>query len=126
MKKILVIDDDEDIKKIITIKLKSAGYSVATATDGYAGLQVVKNDPPDLMIVDLMMPDMSGWEFSQTMKQSMKEGKQKRIPMIILSALISEDGPPDDLEAGDYYMKKPFDGNDLLKKVQELLGEKKN
>lgn len=120
-KKILVVDDDEDIVKLVRLRLLSAGYVVNTATSGADVLDKIRKNKPDLIISDLVMPEMGGWN----LLQYLRDNKQyEDILVIILSALIEKSGKSGAMELGDYYMTKPFDAQKLLKKVDELLKKK--
>lgn len=121
-KKILVVDDDEDIVKLIKIRLQAKGFEVITALDGDTGLFMAKKHNPDLVVADLTMPGMNGWQMSLKLKQ---DDKYKKIPVIILSALIDKEGLPGDAEVGDFYLAKPFDADKLMAKINELLPEGK-
>ena len=117
-KKILVVDDDEDIVKVISFRLSASGFNVITAFDGEEGLKKVKIHNPDLVVADLTMPGLNGWQMSLKLKQ---DEKYKNIPVIILSALVDKEGLAGDAEVGDYYLAKPFDADKLMAKINELL-----
>ena len=119
-KKVLIVDDDADIAVLLERALKAKGYEVMTAQDGWEALKQIQTYLPDLILADLMMPNFDGWRLSQKLRD--KELFRK-IPIILLSALVEKEGPADDLEVGDYYMTKPFDREKLLDKIKELLKE---
>ena len=119
-KKILIVDDDQDILKLIKVRLLSNGFLVMTAEDGAEALKQVELDPPDLIVADLMMPDLNGWRLSQILKS---DARYKKIPIILLSAILEREGPAADIEVGDYYLPKPFDGEKLIGKIKELLSK---
>ena len=119
MPKILVVDDDQDIVFMIKSVLEKSGYVVDTAPDGYEALKKVKADIPDLMIVDLTMPEMDGWRLSMNVRQ---DEKCKNIPIIVLSGLLAEEeSKPEANEPYNVLMAKPFDILKLVNKVKELL-----
>ena len=120
IKRILVVDDDADIVVLLSMRLRAKGYEVVTAPDGQEALIRVQSHRPDLIIADLQMPNLDGWRLSQKVRDN---PAYKNIPIILLSALVSRDGPPDDVEVGDYYMGKPYDIESLLNKIKELLHE---
>src|SRR3989338_1026771 len=124
-KKILLVDDDLDITDIVKTALEKRGYEVMTASNGYAALKAVTAHHPDLIIVDLIMPELNGWQFSQILKQDKKYEPYKSIPLIVTSALVDKEkeGPPSDMEMGDYYLAKPFEPDKLFSKIKELLQE---
>jgi DNA-binding response OmpR family regulator len=120
-KTILVVDDDANTLRIIKIALEIQGYGVITCSDGQSALQAVHIHNPDLIILDLIMPDLNGWRFTQILKQEEKYAKYKDIPIIILSAFIAEEGAGENSLEGDFLMAKPFDIQKMLAKVKELL-----
>lgn len=119
-KKILVVDDEAEIVMLLERALKAKGYEVITAPEGREALNQVKLHHPDLIVSDLMMPDLDGWRLSHKLREN---ELHKKIPILLLSAIVSKDGPADDLEVGDYYIAKPFDMEKLLGKIKELLNE---
>ncbi len=117
--KILIIDDDIDIVRLMSGRLKSAGYRVQQASTGEEALKELNESPPDLVIVDLILPGKSGWDISQQLRSN---ERFKDVKIIVLSGMIEEDGAGDGpLEQADFFMRKPYDGNLLLEKVGELL-----
>jgi DNA-binding response OmpR family regulator len=121
MAKILVIEDQPEIVKMVTTRLKAAGYDVISADDGQAGMTMAQNEMPDLIITDLAMPKMNGNVVVRILKMS---EKHKHIPIIMLSAFVNEHmGDAVDVPA-DAYLPKPFSSDTLLSKVAELLNEK--
>lgn len=114
---ILVVDDDQDMVYIITEFLKKHGYNVLSAPDGESAFDLIRGSAPDLIIADLTMPKMSGWHFTQKIRDDKKLAK---TPIIVLSGLL-EDSEPATFEAANLYMGKPFDVFKLLEKVQTLL-----
>ena len=117
-KKILVVDDDADLVFIIKESLQKNGYEVLTSGDGAAALRLLKTVVPDLMIVDLTMPAMTGWRFTAQVR---KDPRYATTPIIVLSGLLERDAKPESYEAANAYMVKPFDVFKLLEKVKELL-----
>lgn len=120
MKKILVIEDEEDILNLVKIILEISGYEVMVAHDGYQGLELVKNNP-DLIILDLMMPGMTGWEYLDKIRS---EGFSN-IPVIILTANAQMSTIETAINKKvDDCLVKPFDKGDLLEKVNAILSNK--
>ena len=117
-KKILVVDDDPDMAQIIEGGLALQGFEVATASDGFEALRQVDAFQPDLIISDLVMPNLKGWGLTQKLKS---DPLRKKIPIIHLSGLIQEERAGSELEPGDYYFPKPFDFDKLLAKIRELI-----
>jgi DNA-binding response OmpR family regulator len=118
-KKILVIDDDPHIVELLKNRLMACSYQVATAHDGEEGLEQVRKENPDLIIVDVLMPKMDGYTFVRTLKRS---DPTKAIPVIVLTA---KDKMKElfELEGVKDYMVKPYRPEDLLKKIRSNLGE---
>ncbi|GGH51760.1 DNA-binding response regulator [Paenibacillus silvae] len=116
MKKILVIDDEIAIRDLIELVLRRENYDVQTAEDGRAGLQLLDSFQPDLVVLDLMLPDCSGYDLC-------KEITVKRaIPVIMLSAKNEIIDKVLGLELGaEDYMTKPFDNRELLARIKVIL-----
>lgn len=117
-KNILVVDDDADIREITGQNLSNNGFQVTCAKNGKDAIKVLKLVEFDLIISDLSMPDMDGFEL---MKELLKI--KDDIPVIVVSGL-GEDGCMLNMAkhlGADYTFEKPFDNNDLLKKVNELM-----
>ena len=119
-KKILIIDDDMGLQTVLGIALKDAGYDVSSASDGLQGLKRLPKVRPDLVISDVMMPNMDGVQVFQTIKEELAgEG----VPIIIMTAL-NRKAWFDDLEAeGAVILQKPFEVDYLLQVIQMLLSD---
>jgi DNA-binding response OmpR family regulator len=119
---ILVIDDNQRILQVVKFFLERAGYSVLTATDGILGYHLAISQPVDLVILDIMMPQIDGFRVCERFKSDDKTGG---IPVLFLSA---KDQPQDQLRgfmAGcDGYLSKPFSNSELIEKVSEILKKK--
>lgn len=114
--RILIIEDDEGIVRVLRRALTYEGYQVETALDGESGLGRVHDWRPDLVILDLMLPGMDGFEVTQRMRT---EGN---IPILMLTAKETINDRVQGLDAGaDDYMTKPFDLDELLARVRALL-----
>ncbi|MBA3053243.1 MAG: response regulator [Candidatus Omnitrophota bacterium] len=118
-KKIFVIDDDPHIVELLQVGLENAGYTVLSDSDGSSAVAGVKTKKPDLIILDLMLPGMNGYDICACLKE--KEDTAL-IPIIILSA---KDTPPDKITAlklgADEYVTKPFDIDEMVTRVNTLL-----
>ena len=116
---ILVVDDENDILEMTSIMLTSAGYDVMTASDGEAALDIVQDNPIDLIVLDAVMPGMHGLDVCRTLKRN---PKTRVIPVIIFSALgTGVDMMLDGRDKADAYISKPFTRKVLLEKIgQEL------
>ena len=116
--KILIVDDDEDMVHILKSVLISQGYEIYNAPNGEEALKLVKSIVPDLMIVDLTMPVMNGWNFSLKVRA---DSRYKKTPIIILSGLIEREAAPEEYEICTFYVPKPFDIFKLTDKIKELI-----
>ncbi len=115
-KKILVIEDEQHISKLVRFILEKNGYSVVQAFNGKEGIEAAKKGKPDMVILDVMMPRMDGFEVAKKLK-SIKETKQ--IPIIMLSSAAQFKDRTKGIEAGAMdYITKPFDKNELVAKVK--------
>jgi CheY-like chemotaxis protein len=118
MAKILVVDDDKSIVDVLQHVLTRKGYSVCVAYDGKEGLAMARQEKPDLIILDLMMPEIDGITASGILFQ---DPALRQIPVLILTAKESARPMLDLLPNVCLYMSKPFDPPELLKVVQRLL-----
>jgi two-component system, OmpR family, alkaline phosphatase synthesis response regulator PhoP len=124
--KILVVDDDPEIREAISLILEANGYKVVTAQDGIDGLNKLKEDKPDLMILDLLMPRLDGFGVCKELKDP-RWAKYARIPIIILSS-VREDASKRryELETGVQldvadYVEKPIEHTVLLERIGKVL-----
>jgi two-component system, chemotaxis family, chemotaxis protein CheY len=114
---VLVVDDDPDILEALAEILEAEGFQIRRAKNGKEALDRLSPTPPDLILLDLMMPVMDGWEFSQKLRE--REGVAK-IPIIVLSA--DRNVGPKAREIGAIgHLAKPFELNDLLEMVRTVL-----
>jgi DNA-binding response OmpR family regulator len=119
MNKILIIDDEKDLVESIEYNLKKEGFTVSKAYDGSAGLKAAKDKLPDLIILDLMLPEISGMDLCRILK---KEDKTAAIPIIMLTAKTSQVDKIVGLELGaDDYLTKPFDMRELIARIRAIL-----
>ena len=116
-KKILVVDDEQQLALAVKIRLQSRGYQVTTASDGRQGLDAVEREVPDLVILDVLMPVMDGYTFLRELNTKVGRGK---IPVIVLTA---RDRMKDlfEVEGIEDYVVKPFDYEDLLLRIDRAL-----
>ena len=120
-KKILVADDESHILHVVSLKLQNAGYEVLTASDGQEALELALSEHPDLLITDYHMPQMSGLELCQKLKQDPATAK---IPTIMLTARGYQLDENDTGQSGALRMiSKPFSPRHLLSTVNEVLME---
>ncbi|MFN2355490.1 MAG: response regulator transcription factor [Desulfopila sp.] len=118
-KKILIVEDEKSLLKLESILLTTKGYDVAGVTNGAAALKTISDAPPDLVLLDVMLPGVDGFEVCRQLKR----GPQTRhIPVILLTAKKS----PDDMERGkeagaDQYITKPFKSAKVISAIERLL-----
>ena len=118
-KKILVADDETHILHVVSLKLRNAGFNVLTARDGQEALELAQSEHPDLIITDYHMPQLSGLELCQRLKQ---DPNTRDIPAIMLTARGYHLEPHDTQQSGILRMlSKPFSPRQLLTTVNEML-----
>lgn len=118
---IVVADNDEDILSLVSFRLGRAGYRVLTAPDGARALELIVDHKPDLAVLDVRMPRLTGIDVIREVRanESLRE-----LPMVLLSAGVQDENIASGLDAGaDDYMKKPFSPQDLLARVQAALDQ---
>jgi len=121
-KKILIVDDEEELVSAIKIRLELAGYEIQTANDGQQALDAVKFQRPDLIILDLMLPKIDGFKVCRMLKF---DEKYKAIPIMMLTARAQESDEKLGKDVGaDAYVMKPFEHVQVLSKIEELLKNK--
>jgi phosphate regulon transcriptional regulator PhoB len=119
MKRILIIEDDRDIVELVRYNLAQEGFQMVAASDGSAGLASVKKSPPDLLLLDLMLPRLSGLEVCKAIR---REPSLNRLPILMLTARGEESDRVIGLELGaDDYVTKPFSPRELVARVKALL-----
>ena len=119
MKKILVVDDLPENVFMLQDRLEHEGYEVITAYDGLTGIEKTRNELPDLILLDVMMPGITGFEVCKTLANDIKT---KNIPIILVTAKIGAEDTKEGLEAGAFdYIKKPFNRIELLARVNSAL-----
>lgn len=131
MEKILVVDDDPDVLEALKIVLESRPYTVITARDGLEGLEKVRQQNPDLIILDLLMPRLDGFGVVRALKEDPRYAKYSKVPILILTAVREEASRRRyELETGlemdvDDYVEKPIAPEELLHRVEKLLAKVK-
>jgi DNA-binding response OmpR family regulator len=117
--RILIVDDQAIMLRLIGIPLEAEGYTLATAMTGAEALMKIQSDPPDLVILDVMLPDASGIDILQRIRQQLK---MVDLPVIILSGQTELEAKIKGLEAGaDEYVTKPVDPKEMSARVRGLL-----
>jgi len=118
-KKILIVDDEPDFISMLKMRLEAGGYDIISASDGREGLQKAQKETPNLILLDILMPEKDGYT---TLRELREKKNTKSIPIIVLTAkpemkeLFEMEGIKD-------YILKPFDNNDLLIKIKKALNE---
>ncbi|HEX9779761.1 MAG TPA: response regulator transcription factor [bacterium] len=117
--RILVVDDEQSIAETVKYNLEKAGFRVSTAADGPAGVEACRRDPPDLLVLDLMLPGMDGFDVCRLLKQ---EPKTRQVPILVLSVKSEDTDKVVGLELGaDDYLTKPFSPRELVARVKAIL-----
>ncbi len=116
MKKILVVEDDQTLLEVLRYNLSKEGYKVLAATGGVQALEVARQEEPDLIVLDIMLPDLDGFEVCRILRKEMD------TPMLMLTAKVGEADKIMGLELGaDDYMTKPFNLRELLARIRAML-----
>ena len=119
-KTILVIEDDPDMRDICRDYLSAAGFAVTTAADGAQGLALARRAPPDLVVLDLMLPELDGLDVCRALRRD--SGRLAGVPIIMLTARVDEADKLVGLELGaDDYITKPFSPRELVARVRVVL-----
>ncbi len=119
MPKVLIVDDETHIVKIIAYKLRGAGYDIASAADGVEALEAVRADRPDLILLDIMMPRMDGYE---TLEHLKGDPATRDIPVFLLTVKSKEADRQRGWQLGcDDYITKPFSPGKLLERIEQAL-----
>ena len=118
---ILIIDDDEDFVRLLRYQLEGEGFAVLTAHDGVGGIQILQEWEPDLVLLDLMLPRMNGWETCRRIREC------SEVPIIMLTALARNGDIVRGLKLGaDDYVTKPFSQSELVARIEAALRRSRN
>lgn len=119
MSRILVVDDDKKIVRLVRSYLEQAGYQVLTAYDGETALHTIRREKPDLVVLDLMLPDHDGWEITRLVRG---DASLADLPIIMLTARVEDTDKIVGLELGaDDYISKPFNPREVVARVRAVL-----
>ena len=122
-KRILLVDDEVDFVEVLRVRLEDSNYEVIVAYDGEEGLERAERDQPDLIILDVILPKISGFDVCRKLKI---DENFKNIPIIMLTAKFQANDAKFGMAMGaDAYITKPFEPRVLLEKMRELLDKKK-
>jgi two-component system alkaline phosphatase synthesis response regulator PhoP len=117
--RILVVDDDKEIVRLVGAYLEQAGFQVLTAYDGEAALHSLRRDRPDLVVLDLMLPDRDGWDITRIVRG---DSAMAHTPIIMLTARVEDTDKIVGLELGaDDYITKPFNPREVVARVRSVL-----
>lgn len=120
-KRILAVDDEPMVLTVIRKRLEFAGFEVITAEDGMEGLRLARTEQPDLIVLDLILPGINGYQICGMLK---RDQNLKRIPILMLSARSQEHDVSEGLRLGaDAYMTKPYETEEFMAQVQTLLAK---
>lgn len=120
-KKIVIVDDDQAISSIIALELQGRGFETVTVADGYAALEEIQQNGADLVILDVVMPKMDGYQVCRLLKYN---DQFSHIPILMFTSQEEEESRRTGGEVGaDAYFIKPFDNQQLFAKIDEMLGQ---
>jgi two-component system alkaline phosphatase synthesis response regulator PhoP len=117
--KILVVDDEKALISLVALHMRTAGYEVLMAHDGWSAIDICKRDKPDLVILDLMLPKLNGWEVCRRLRQ---DQETKDVAVVMLSARGEVEDKLRGFDVGaDDYVTKPFSPRELVARVKRIL-----
>ena len=120
--KILIVEDEESLLKLESIFLSAKGYKVTGVTNGRSALDQINNEKPDLVLLDIILPGMDGFEVCRCIKEN---PETRQIPIVILTARKTKLDQAKGLEVGaDAYITKPFKSAHVVATIEELLGKR--
>ncbi|HSL17929.1 MAG TPA: response regulator [Methylomirabilota bacterium] len=123
MHRIYVVDDEPDMVELLATVLRNEGFHVETYTDGRTALARVLEEPPDLLLLDLMMPDLDGFELLKLLRL---DSRAREVTVLVVSARTGHQAQLETLQLGaNAYIYKPFSPRELVSQVRQLLGEPK-
>ena len=128
LKSILIVDDEPDILATLQFRVEQEGFDVRVARDGITALAQVRESPPDLILLDVMLPGENGYRISKKIREDEEAGIVPHIPIILLTARDLSSDPEREkmfleFSAADLMLYKPFDMHDLLVQMNRLLGQ---
>jgi len=117
---VLIADDDSDIRDLVGFRLERAGCDVVRAADGEEALRLAGERPPDVCVLDVMMPKLDGLGVTRALRSS---PETERVPVLLLTARVSDEDVTRGFDAGaDDYLRKPFSPQELASRIQRVLG----
>ena len=119
---VLVVDDDKDILELVAFRLERAGYDVLTAENGEQALALARESQPALVVLDVMMPSMTGYDVVEALRA---DDRTRDVPVIMLTARVQDADVSRGFDAGaDDYIRKPFSPQELRARVEAVLGRR--
>ena len=120
-RRILVVEDDPEQRELLRFNLSNAGFAIGTAADGIEALKKARSLPPDLILLDLMLPELDGLAVCEVLH---RDSQTSNVPVIILTAVSGQLARLSGLEAGAFdFISKPFSPRFLLERIRAALGE---
>jgi DNA-binding response OmpR family regulator len=120
--RVLVVEDDPDIRDLVRYRLERAGFEVTVAADGETGLRLAQEEPPDLAILDIMLPKLDGYEITRRLRS---DERTRALPVIMLTARAQDDDLARGFAVGaDDYLRKPFSPQELRSRVAAVLARR--
>ena len=123
-KRILIVEDTKSIREIVAFMLRSKGYETVESGDGQDAEQKIRQQPPDLIVLDAMLPKKTGFDVCQTLKA---DEAYKAIPILMLTAITRDTGKSDEYwkekSQADDFMSKPFKATELVERIEKLLAK---
>jgi DNA-binding response OmpR family regulator len=125
IKKVVYFEDDKDMVELVRIILGREGYQIIGIAEGQAGIKAVQQDSPDIVLLDLMLPDMDGWEIYRQLKH---DESTANIPVIVITAKAQSIDKVLGLEIAkvDDYISKPFTPQELIERVDKVIAGRSN
>ncbi len=120
VRRILVVDDDAEILSMLSLRLTSRGYAVTTASDGATALREAVRQPPDVVLLDVMMPGISGWEVAKQLRAEPRTAGAKIILVSAIGATVNE--ATASISGADAHVDKPFEFTALERTIERVLG----
>ena len=121
--RVVIADDDPDIRRLVQITVSNAGCDVTVAADGEEALELIRNAPPDLVILDVLMPRMDGWEVAKELKS---DPSTQSVPIMFLTSRGQEHDVLEGFNSGAAdYMVKPFSPRELQVRVRAVLANRR-
>jgi DNA-binding response OmpR family regulator len=120
LKKILIIDDEEDVSRLLSVRLRSKGFATTTYSDGLTAVEAVRRTQPDLLILDIHLPGITGFEICKTLRQSQEFAT---LPVLFFSADVAQKEDCLHEVGAQGFIKKPYDAADVLNLIQSIFAE---